>query len=82
VKALTWHGKGDVRCETVPDPAIENPRDAVITVTASAIRRGAHTRRAHRWLSCRRDILTAAGLIMRLFHEMPPDGAVLVSLAR
>jgi threonine dehydrogenase-like Zn-dependent dehydrogenase len=37
MKALTWHGKGDVRCETVPDPSIENPRDAIIKVTACAI---------------------------------------------
>jgi threonine dehydrogenase-like Zn-dependent dehydrogenase len=37
MKAPTWHGKGDVRCESVPDPAIEHPRDAIIKVTACAI---------------------------------------------
>ena len=37
MKALTWHGKHDVRCETVDDPAIVNPRDAVIRVTSTAI---------------------------------------------
>jgi threonine dehydrogenase-like Zn-dependent dehydrogenase len=37
VKALTWHGKGDMRCESVPDPRIEHPRDAIIKVTACAI---------------------------------------------
>jgi threonine dehydrogenase-like Zn-dependent dehydrogenase len=37
MKALTWHGKGDVRCEHVPDPTIEHPRDAIIKVTACAI---------------------------------------------
>jgi threonine dehydrogenase-like Zn-dependent dehydrogenase len=37
VKALCWHGKGDVRVETVPDPAILNPRDAIIKITATAI---------------------------------------------
>ena len=37
MKALTWHGKGDIRCETVPDPKIEHPRDAIIKVTACAI---------------------------------------------
>jgi threonine dehydrogenase-like Zn-dependent dehydrogenase len=37
VKALTWHGKGDIRCESVPDPTIEHPRDAIIKVTACAI---------------------------------------------
>ncbi len=37
MKALCWHGKGDVRVDTVPDPKIENPRDAVIKVTSTAI---------------------------------------------
>src|SRR6201996_2751721 len=37
MKALTWHGKHDMRCESVPDPRIEHPRDAVIKVTACAI---------------------------------------------
>jgi threonine dehydrogenase-like Zn-dependent dehydrogenase len=37
MKALTWHGKGDVRCGHVPDPGIQDPRDAIIKVTACAI---------------------------------------------
>jgi threonine dehydrogenase-like Zn-dependent dehydrogenase len=37
VKALAWHGKGDIRCEEVPDPRIEHPRDAIIKVSACAI---------------------------------------------
>jgi threonine dehydrogenase-like Zn-dependent dehydrogenase len=37
MKALTWHGKGDIRCESVPDPKIQDPRDAIIRVTACAI---------------------------------------------
>lgn len=37
MKALCWHGKGDMRCETVPDPRIEDARDAIIKVTACAI---------------------------------------------
>jgi threonine dehydrogenase-like Zn-dependent dehydrogenase len=37
MKALTWHGKRDVRVETVPDPKIEQPTDAVIRVTSSGI---------------------------------------------
>ena len=37
MKALCWHGKGDVRCDTVPDPKIEHPRDAIVRVTATAI---------------------------------------------
>ena len=37
MKALCWHGKKDIRCDTVPDPKIEHPRDAVIKVTSCAI---------------------------------------------
>ncbi len=37
MKALCWHGKGDIRCDTVPDPKVEHPRDAIIKVTACAI---------------------------------------------
>jgi threonine dehydrogenase-like Zn-dependent dehydrogenase len=37
VKALRWHGKKDIRCDTVPDPQIEQPRDAIIRVTSCAI---------------------------------------------
>ena len=37
MKALTWHGKNDIRCETVPDPKIQDGRDAIIKVTACAI---------------------------------------------
>jgi threonine dehydrogenase-like Zn-dependent dehydrogenase len=37
MKALCWHGKHDVRYETVPDPRIEEPRDAIIKMTCCAI---------------------------------------------
>ena len=37
MKALTWHGKHDIRCESVPDPKILDERDAIIKVTACAI---------------------------------------------
>lgn len=37
MKALCWHGKNDVRYDTVPDPAIEHPRDAIINVSSCAI---------------------------------------------
>lgn len=37
MKALVWHGTNDVRCDTVPDPAIEHPRDAIVKVTSCAI---------------------------------------------
>jgi threonine dehydrogenase-like Zn-dependent dehydrogenase len=37
MKAVCWHGKHDVRVERVPDPAILNPRDAIVRVTSTAI---------------------------------------------
>jgi threonine dehydrogenase-like Zn-dependent dehydrogenase len=37
MKALCWHGKGDIRCDDAPDPQIEYGRDAIIRMTACAI---------------------------------------------
>jgi len=37
MKAVAWHGRRDVRVDTVPDPAIEKPTDAVIRITTTAI---------------------------------------------
>ena len=37
MKALCWHGKGDIRCDTVPDPQIEDGRDVIIKMTSCAI---------------------------------------------
>jgi threonine dehydrogenase-like Zn-dependent dehydrogenase len=37
MRALTWHGNRDVRVDTVPDPTIEEPTDAIIRVTSSGI---------------------------------------------
>jgi threonine dehydrogenase-like Zn-dependent dehydrogenase len=37
MKALCWHGKQDIRCDTVPDPGIEDDRDAIVKVTSCAI---------------------------------------------
>jgi threonine dehydrogenase-like Zn-dependent dehydrogenase len=37
MRAPCWHGRGDVRVDTVPDPKIQNPRDAIIRITACAI---------------------------------------------
>jgi threonine dehydrogenase-like Zn-dependent dehydrogenase len=37
MKALVWHGKQDIRYDTVPDPEIEDGRDAIIKVTSCAI---------------------------------------------
>lgn len=37
MKALCWHGKKDIRYDTVPDPRIEAPRDAIVKVSSCAI---------------------------------------------
>ena len=37
MKALCWHGKHDVRYDTVPDPIIEDPRDVILKVSSCAI---------------------------------------------
>jgi len=38
MKALVWHGQQDLRCDTVPDPAIDDPGDAIVKMTSCAIR--------------------------------------------
>ena len=37
MRALCWQGKKDIRCEAVPDPIIEDPKDAIVEVTLCAI---------------------------------------------
>src|SRR5947209_19032193 len=37
MRALVWRGTADIRCERVPDPEIEDDRDAIIKVTSCAI---------------------------------------------
>jgi len=37
MKATVYHGARDVRVENVPDPAIRDPRDAIVRVTRAAI---------------------------------------------
>jgi threonine dehydrogenase-like Zn-dependent dehydrogenase len=37
MRALVWHGKNDIRCDTVDDPKIEEPGDVILKVTATAI---------------------------------------------
>ena len=37
MKALAWHGKRDVRVDTVPDPTIQEPTDAIIRVTTTGL---------------------------------------------
>jgi threonine dehydrogenase-like Zn-dependent dehydrogenase len=37
MRALTWHGKRDVRVDTVPDPTIQDPTDVIVEVTSTGI---------------------------------------------
>jgi threonine dehydrogenase-like Zn-dependent dehydrogenase len=37
MKALTWHGKRDVRVENVPDPTIQEPTDAIVRITSTGL---------------------------------------------
>ncbi|MGH3616281.1 MAG: zinc-dependent alcohol dehydrogenase [Pseudonocardia sp.] len=37
MRAVTWHGKRDVRVDNVPDPRIQQPTDAIIRVTSTNI---------------------------------------------
>jgi threonine dehydrogenase-like Zn-dependent dehydrogenase len=37
MRAVTWHGKRDVRVDTVPDPRIEHPTDAIVRITSSGV---------------------------------------------
>ena len=37
MKAVVWHGKGDVRVDNVPDPKIQEQDDVIVKITATAI---------------------------------------------
>jgi threonine dehydrogenase-like Zn-dependent dehydrogenase len=37
MRAVTWHGRSDVRVDTVPDPVIKEPTDVIIEVTSSGV---------------------------------------------
>jgi threonine dehydrogenase-like Zn-dependent dehydrogenase len=37
MKALTWHGRSDMRFDTVPDPVLVDPTDAIVRITSTAI---------------------------------------------
>ena len=37
MKAVVWHGRGDVRTETVPDPTIQEPTDAIVRITSTGL---------------------------------------------
>ena len=37
MRAVVWHGTEDVRVDSVPDPRIETPTDAIVRITSSAI---------------------------------------------
>jgi threonine dehydrogenase-like Zn-dependent dehydrogenase len=37
MRAVAWHGKRDVRVDTVPDPTIVDPTDVIVRITSTAI---------------------------------------------
>ncbi len=37
MKAVTWHGRRDVRVDEVPDPKIQEPTDAIVRITSSGL---------------------------------------------
>lgn len=37
MKAVVWHGKEDVRVDNVPDPMIQEPTDAIVRITSTAV---------------------------------------------
>ncbi|WP_222193111.1 zinc-dependent alcohol dehydrogenase [Modestobacter italicus] len=37
MRAVTWHGRDDVRVDTVPDPTIQDPTDVIVEITSSGI---------------------------------------------
>src|SRR3954467_5017924 len=37
MRAVAWHGKRDVRVDNVPDPTIQEPTDAVVRITSTAV---------------------------------------------
>ena len=80
MKAVTWHGKRDVRVDTVPDPTIQEPTDAIVRITSTAhlrlrpaplrgARRRSWTRATSsatsRWASSRRSAPTVTNIKRR-----------------
>jgi hypothetical protein len=37
MRAVTWHGRADVRVDTVPDPVIQEPTDVIVEITSTGI---------------------------------------------
>jgi len=37
MRAVTWHGRGDVRADTLPDPTLQEPTDVIVEITSSGI---------------------------------------------
>jgi threonine dehydrogenase-like Zn-dependent dehydrogenase len=37
MRAVTWHGKRDVRVDTVPDPVIQQPTDIIVRITSTGL---------------------------------------------
>ena len=47
MKAVAWHGNHDVRVDTVEDPKLEHPTDAIVRITSTGVC-GSGPRRIHR----------------------------------
>ncbi len=74
MRAVTWHGKRDVRVETVPDPRIEEPTDAVVRVTSTgSVRLGPAPLRGARSFMTPGDILghEPIGIVEETGEEVP-----------
>jgi threonine dehydrogenase-like Zn-dependent dehydrogenase len=41
MKAVVFHGVGDMRLDNVPEPKIKDANDAIVSLTASAIQASA-----------------------------------------
>ncbi|RZU30583.1 zinc-dependent alcohol dehydrogenase [Blastococcus saxobsidens] len=37
MRAVTWHGRADVRVDTVPDPVIQDPTDVIVEITSTGV---------------------------------------------
>jgi len=42
MRSPCWHGSSGIRCDTVPDPMIEEPGDAIIKMTRCAVSSDLH----------------------------------------
>lgn len=80
MKALCWHGKNDIRCDDVPDPKIEHPRDAIIKVTSCATGPSDDSKGEHRGYVASTSAYTRASLHPGLLWGTAAIGLALVAM--